>query len=89
MKKAPFDDHFGRRAIGGQLWNCASGAAMKIETAQLESGWDLILQDTLLDVAAAIAATEPELAVAPKERVAAQPVLALRWTMRESIGKAS
>jgi hypothetical protein len=62
---------------------------MKIQTSQLESCWDLILQDTMLDVAAAIAATEPEPAASPQEPAAAQPALALRWAVREPIGKAS
>ncbi len=62
---------------------------MNANSQRLESCWDLVLQDTLLDVAAAVAATEPQSDAEPRKSVAAKPALTLHWVVREPIGKAS
>jgi hypothetical protein len=62
---------------------------MSTNANQLDSCLDLMLQDTMFDVAAAIAATEPQSAAEPKKPAAAQSALALHWGVREAIGKAS
>jgi hypothetical protein len=49
----------------------------------LAACWMLIDQEMLLDVAATIAATEPEIVAIPKTTAAARPELALHWMARE------
>ena len=53
-------------------------ASMKQESPRIASHWDLELQDTLLDVAAVMAATESKPA-------AARFALALHWSLREPV----
>ena len=62
---------------------------MSGNSQRLESCWDLVLQDTLLDVAAAVAATEPQPSAEPQKLATAKPALTLDWVVREPIGKAS
>lgn len=50
---------------------------------RLYSFWELALQDTLLDVAATIAATEPEIAAMPMRPAAVRSALAMHWVERE------
>ena len=47
------------RALQRELRHGATGAAMSANANQLDSCWDLTLQDTLFDVAATSVATEP------------------------------
>lgn len=58
-------------------------APMKQESLQIASHWDLEFQDTLLDVAAVMAATEPQPAVGGAKPAAARFALALHWSLRE------
>jgi len=44
---------------------------MRIEDRKLEASWEMIFEDTLLDVAAAIAATEPSKATQHENQTAA------------------
>ncbi len=60
---------------------------MSAEKKQLESHWDLVLQDALLDVAAAVAATQPDPVAARTQTAVAQHVLTLRWAVRELVGE--
>lgn len=52
---------------------------------RLDSCWDLNFQDMLLDVAATVAATEPQAVVFQKQRLEAQPVLSLSWAMHDKV----
>lgn len=67
---------------------------MRIEDRRLDASWGMIYEDTLLDVAAAIAATDP---APPVENVSKPPAvpencqseqarLALRWAARLPAG---
>ena len=49
----------------------------------LAASWMLIDQEMLLDVAATIAATEPEIVAIPKATGVARPELALHWMASE------
>jgi hypothetical protein len=49
----------------------------------LESCWKLADQEMMLDVAAAIVATQPELSTTPATPGGARPSLALHWAARE------
>jgi hypothetical protein len=49
----------------------------------LESCWKLADQEMMLDVAATIVATQPEIATAPATPAGARPSLALHWAARE------
>jgi len=60
-------------------------ASMKQESPRIASHWDLELQDTLLDVAAVMAATEPQPAVGATKPAAARFALALHWSFRERV----
>lgn len=67
---------------------------MRIEDRRLDASWGLIYEDTLLDVAAAIAATDPPQAIenvnqpaaAQEKLTPAQSALALRWAVRLPAG---
>jgi len=67
---------------------------MRIENRNLEASWEIIYEDTLLDVAAAIAATEPSKATQHENQPAEGPAmpaaphsaLALRWAVRVPVG---
>jgi hypothetical protein len=60
---------------------------MSVNANLFESCREMILQDTMFDVAAAIAATEPESAGEPKKPAAAQPAMNLRWSVLEPVGR--
>ncbi len=60
---------------------------MSPERNQLGPYWELVLEDTLLDVAAALAATQPGPAAARTQTAAAQHILTLRWAVRELVGE--
>jgi len=49
----------------------------------LESCWMLVDQDMMLDVAATIAATQPEIVAVPMRPEAVRPALSLNWLARE------
>jgi hypothetical protein len=49
----------------------------------LAACWMLVAQEMMLDVAATIAATEPENVAIPKTTAGARPELALHWMARE------
>ena len=67
---------------------------MRIEDRKLEASWEMIYEDTLLDVAAAIAAIEPSNATqqenaagaAPAKPAAGHSALSLRWALRVPAG---
>ena len=67
---------------------------MRIEHRKLEASWEMIYEDTLLDVAAAIAATEisnetqrqSETAAALAKPAAGHSALSLRWALRVPAG---
>lgn len=56
---------------------------MSAGDTRLYSFWELALQDTLLDVAATIAATEPETAAMPMRPAAVRSALAVHWVERQ------
>jgi len=62
---------------------------MSSEMNQFWSGWNLILQDTMIDVSAVLAATESEAATEAKKCAAARPALVLLWAGRAPSGKAN
>ncbi len=62
---------------------------MSTNANQLDSYWEVAFQDALLDVAAAVAATEPQAVVFREQPpvVVARPALSLRWAVREPVGE--
>ena len=65
------------------------GKAMNAPQELLESCWMLVEQDMMLDVAASIAATQPEIAATLTRPDAAPPMLSLHWEPRKLQMKAS
>lgn len=57
--------------------------AMNAPQELLESCWTLVDQEMMLDVAATIAATQPELAATLPKPAGTPPALALHWAARE------
>ena len=60
---------------------------MSTNANQLDSYWEVAFQDALLDVAAAVAATEPQSVVFREQPPVAQLALSLRWAVREPVGE--
>jgi hypothetical protein len=60
---------------------------MSAERNQLESYWEFAFQDLLLDVAAAVAATEAQSVVFQEQPPVTQPALSLRWAVCEKVGE--
>ncbi len=62
---------------------------MSTNANQPGSCWEVAIQDALLDVAAAVAATEPQAVVFREQPPVAvtQPALSLRWAVREPVGE--
>ena len=63
----------------------SKGAAFAQQVEQIDSHWDLAIQDALLDVAAVIDGTEIPPSVAPGKTSVARPALTLHWTSREEL----
>jgi len=67
---------------------------MRIDDHKLEASWEMIYEETLLDVAAAIAATEPSNATEHEKKTATatekpaplHSAFSLRWAVRVPAG---
>jgi hypothetical protein len=63
----------------------SKGAALAQQSEEIDSHWDLVFQDALLDVAAVIAGTETPPSVAPVNVAGARLALALHWSSHETV----